>query len=91
MALSLVFITQASVANLLHDLSHRGGAQIICVSHNAAFQGVCDGLVHVSRMADGSSMVEAPQQSSAQRQQQQEVAGARQQEKAPAPKIRRKR
>jgi len=46
---------QALVAQLLKSFSHRGGAQVVCVSHNAAFQQACDALVNVSRGPSGAT------------------------------------
>jgi hypothetical protein len=50
---------QARASALLRQLSHAAdgsGCQILCVTHNAAFQSVCDGFVQVVRGPHGSSM-----------------------------------
>lgn len=50
---------QARASALLRQLAHAGdnsGCQILCVTHNAAFQQVCDAFVQVVRGPHGSSM-----------------------------------
>jgi ATPase subunit of ABC transporter with duplicated ATPase domains len=50
---------QARASALLRQLSHAAdgsGCQILCVTHNAAFQSVCDAFVQVVRGPHGSSM-----------------------------------
>jgi ABC-type sulfate/molybdate transport systems ATPase subunit len=50
---------QARASALLRQLSHAtdgSGCQILCVTHNAAFQSVCDAFVQVVRGPNGSSM-----------------------------------
>ncbi|WIA31126.1 hypothetical protein OEZ86_001147 [Tetradesmus obliquus] len=50
---------QARASALLRQLSHAtdgSGCQILCVTHNAAFQTVCDAFVQVVRGPHGSSM-----------------------------------
>ncbi|GAX79836.1 hypothetical protein CEUSTIGMA_g7276.t1 [Chlamydomonas eustigma] len=48
---------QSSLAALLKHVSHGAGAQIICVSHNRAFQRDCDTTVHITRSDTGESSV----------------------------------
>lgn len=48
---------QALVAQLLKSFSHRGGAQVVCVSHNVAFQQACDAVVSVSQGSSGASLM----------------------------------
>jgi ABC-type glutathione transport system ATPase component len=50
---------QARASALLRQLSHGAdgsGCQILCVTHNAAFQSVCDAFVQVVRGPHGSSL-----------------------------------
>lgn len=54
----ITHVPQRSAARLVQDLSRHGGVQVLCVSHNKAFQQACDTLVHVSRNAAGSSIAE---------------------------------
>ena len=48
---------QALVAQLLKRFSQLSGAQVVCVSHNAAFQEACDATVNVSRGPSGASVM----------------------------------
>jgi chromosome segregation ATPase len=45
----------ARAAALLRQLAH-GGCQVLCVTHNAAFQGCCDGFIRVSKPAGGHTV-----------------------------------
>jgi ABC-type Mn2+/Zn2+ transport system ATPase subunit len=50
---------QARASALLRQLAHAtdgSGCQILCVTHNVAFQSVCDAFVQVVRGPRGSSM-----------------------------------
>jgi chromosome segregation ATPase len=47
---------QAAVARLLTQLTRQDGCQVLCVSHNAPFQALVDGLVRVARRG-GSTVV----------------------------------
>lgn len=49
---------QARAAAFLKHLANAadGGCQILCVTHNAAFQQLCDGYVHVARGPDGGTV-----------------------------------
>lgn len=56
---------QAAIAGVLKHLAASGGrgsCQVICVTHNAAFQAVCDSLVQVTAGPHGTCL--APQQAS---------------------------
>jgi chromosome segregation ATPase len=48
---------QAAVARLLRQMTRSEACQVLCVSHNVAFQRLCDGLVRVARRG-GSTVVE---------------------------------
>ena len=45
---------QRRVAELLMELAREGPAQVLCVSHNAAFQAACDGSLRVAGPVGGS-------------------------------------
>lgn len=46
-----------AVAAASSSASRGGGVQVICVSHQAAFQKACDGLVQLSRQQTGDTAV----------------------------------
>jgi ABC-type Mn2+/Zn2+ transport system ATPase subunit len=49
---------QARVSALLRQLAHdrASACQVLCVTHNAGFQGSCDGFVRVTKSAAGHSV-----------------------------------
>ena len=50
-------VNQALVARLLRVFSHSHGAQVICVSHNKAFQQICDAIINIARDGDSGGSV----------------------------------
>lgn len=61
-------VNQARVSALLRQLAHdrASACQVLCVTHNASFQGSCDGFVRVTKSASGHSVpADAPQQQEA--------------------------
>lgn len=57
-------VNQARVSALLRQLAHdrASACQVLCVTHNASFQGSCDGLVRVTKSASGHSVPADAQQ-----------------------------